>query len=87
MEGNASAVSAVGAPRRIDVRLTVWGVTAADQARAIDRARHAPRRAWEFVETERISGGTCPLDLTAPDALAAEQGYDWAYVARHAGAS
>jgi hypothetical protein len=83
MKGNASAVSVDGAARRVAVSLAVWGVTAADQTRAIDRAIGAPsRRAWEFVETERVSGGNCPLDLNAPDALAAEAGHHWAYVAR-----
>lgn len=68
-------------PEVIPVRAKLWGETEADQERALDCARRSPwRNGWDFVEVERRDGSTCPLDLKDPKALAAEQGYGWAYV-------
>lgn len=62
------------------MRLLAWGVTEADQERAIHRAGQSPsRNRWDF-EIERASGTTCPLNLDDPKALASERGYHWAYI-------
>lgn len=63
------------------MRVLLWGRTDADLERALGHARRAPsRNAWDFAEQERLTSSACPLDLKAPKALAADQGYDWAYV-------
>lgn len=65
----------------IDVRLVVWGATEADQERAVDRAGQGwSRKAWEFVETERLTGYVCPLNLRDGSSIAADADYGWAYV-------
>ncbi|HEV2347385.1 MAG TPA: hypothetical protein VGS97_25040 [Actinocrinis sp.] len=72
-------------PGATPVRLLVWGVTEADQNRAVSKAGQAPSRGlWDFVQTDRVSGPTCPLDLKDGKSLAADQGYHWAYVAYRA---
>lgn len=70
----------------IQVCANVWGETEADQGQALDHAQRAPsRNTWDFVEVDRRTGGTCPLNLKDPRALAADQGYGWAYVVYRAG--
>lgn len=66
---------------RIEVRVTVWGVSGAEVERALHRAEQRPaRNAWRFAEPERRVSGTCTLDVADPGALAAEAGYGWAYL-------
>lgn len=74
---------------RIPVRALLWGKTDADLWRALDRAQRSPSRtAWEFVaeQQQALTSPTCPLNLHDPKALAAEQGYGWAYLILHASA-
>jgi hypothetical protein len=66
----------------VHVRLLVWGVTEADQERAISRAAFGEARAsWQFVTVERQSGTRCPIDTRNPDpkAIAVESDDRWAY--------
>lgn len=71
----------VGARPELCVRVLLWGVTDRDVDFALDHATRAPgRRAWQFVVEQRHTSATCPLDLEDRKALAAEQGYGWAYV-------
>lgn len=71
--------------RRVRVRAVLWGKTDADLWRALDHATRAPaRNSWQFVAEERVTSATCTLDLKDPKALAADQGYDWAYLVLHA---
>lgn len=68
---------------RISVRALLWGRTDADLWRALDHARRAPsRNTWQFVDEQQecVTSTTCPLDLMDRKALAADQGYGWAYV-------
>jgi hypothetical protein len=65
----------------IDVRLLVWGLTEADQEGAVDRAGQGwSRKAWEFVETERLASDVCPLNLKDAKSIAADAGKGWAYI-------
>jgi hypothetical protein len=73
---------ACAAPLRSPVRLRVWGTTPAEQEQAIRRAGQGwGRNGWEFIETERLDGAICPLDLHDRKSIAAESGYGWAYLA------
>jgi hypothetical protein len=40
------------------------------------------RNAWEFVETERLTGAACPIDVRdlGPNSIAADNRYHWAYI-------
>lgn len=68
-------------PGTIHVHLLAWGLTKADQDRAVYRAGQGhSRNAWEFVETERLTGEVCPLNLRDGRSIAADAGYGWAYV-------
>jgi len=75
--------TATGVRGRLPVRALLWGRTDADLWRALSHAQGAPSRgAWEFVteQQQTLTSPTCPLNLEDPRALAAEQGYGWAYV-------
>lgn len=73
---------------RVPVRARLWGLTDADRKRAFDHAQRSPwRNGWDFVEVDDNSDDTCPLNLKDPKALAAQQGYGWAYVVYHAEAT
>ncbi|HEV3170758.1 MAG TPA: hypothetical protein VGZ32_10485 [Actinocrinis sp.] len=64
------------------VHLLAWGFTAADVEHAVDKAGQGwARETWEFVEVERFQEVPCPLNIKDPAAIAAAQGYHWAYVA------
>lgn len=68
-------------PGTIHVHLVVWGLTQAEQDKAIDRASQSHwRKAWEFVETERLSGKVCPINLHDGRSIAADTDYGWAYI-------
>ena len=61
------------------VQLLAWGVTEADQEHAVRRAGQGqPRNAWDFVETGRVTGTTCPLDLN-DKTIATGCDYHWAH--------
>jgi len=63
--------------------LHVWGVTEADQERAISKAGQGEsRNAWEFVKTERLKDIPCPINARDPEpnAIATDSGDNWAYV-------
>jgi len=76
---------AAGTGRRVRVQALVWGRTEADLDRALSHAQGGSSRgAWEFVDEQRSTSPTCPLDLKDKRALAADQGYHWAYVVLHA---
>ena len=65
------------------MRVLAWGVTQADIEHALYKAEQGPsRNAWEFAETERLTGTPCPIDVRdpGPTALAADAGYHWAYL-------
>lgn len=72
-------------PSPIPVLLRVWGLTEADQDRAVREAGQGwGARNWEFVEIERLTGVPCPLPRYDPKALYADAGFGWAYVAYRA---
>jgi hypothetical protein len=69
-------------PETLPVRLVVWGVTVADQEHAIYRAGQGEsRNLWDFIETTRLTGTTCPIDTRnpGPGSIALDSGYHWAY--------
>ncbi|MBS2966648.1 hypothetical protein KGA66_26665 [Actinocrinis puniceicyclus] len=69
-------------PARKRVILHVWGVTVADQEHAIYRAGQSEsRNSWDFIETKRLTGTTCPIDTRTPGpgSIALDSGYHWAY--------
>jgi hypothetical protein len=73
-------------PGTVLVRLVVWGVTEADQERAICHAGQGEsRNAWEFVKTERLTGKVCPLNLNDGRSVATGAGHSWAYAVYRAG--
>lgn len=70
--------------RTTRVRLRVWGATESDVERAITEAHTGwGRRTWDVVETERLTGLPCPIDVRNPDpkAIVADAGYHWAFIA------
>lgn len=82
MTGPASALRA----DRLPVRVRAWGATDAEVDEALRRAgRGWGRGGWEFADVKRLTGAPCPLDVHDRTALAAEQGYDWAYVVHRGG--
>jgi hypothetical protein len=80
-EEDQRAQSASSHAPTVPVRAQLWGVTEADIDYALRKAKAGEfRRTWEFATIERLSGIPCPLDMHDPKAIAAEQGYHWAYV-------
>jgi len=58
----------------------VWGFNEADAEHALYKAKQPDARAaWEFVQIERKIAPTCPVDVADMKALAADDGYHWAY--------
>lgn len=77
-------------PERVSMLLRVWGTTAARIEYAIRHAGQRPsRNAWDFATIERLTGPTCLINVRNPDrdALAAEQGFGWAYAVYRIGAA
>jgi len=73
-------------PPRSPVSLQVWGTTPAEQEHAIRKAGQGwGRNNWDFVETERLTGEVCPLNLQDGKRIAADSGYGWAYIVYPAG--
>jgi hypothetical protein len=73
--------SHVPSPAAVSVVLYVWGIDAAKQDRAASKAKDGwGRRDWQFVEVERLTGDSCPLDVEDGASIAGEAGPGWAYV-------
>lgn len=78
MAASAASVQA----GRFPVRLLVWGITEADQDRAISEAGKGwGRELWQFTDIERLTGTANPLPKYDRHALAAGSAFGWAYIA------
>jgi hypothetical protein len=72
------------------VAVHAWGITAADVENAVYKAETAPTAArvgWRFGDVVRLNDATCPIDVRDPGALAAGEGYHWAFAVYPAGAA
>ena len=64
----------------LPLRVRAWGYTGADVEHALYKAAQgAAREPWQFAAEERLGGRVCPIDVQDPAAIAADQGYHWAY--------
>jgi hypothetical protein len=65
---------------RVPVRVLAWGVSGDDAEAAVSRAGFGAARAgWDFTRVERVTEGSCPVDVSDPRVIAADCGAGWAY--------
>ncbi len=65
----------------IPMRVHAWGKTEADVERALNNTGHSRwRSTWRIIETTRLIGPVCPLNMRDGNAVAADAGRGWAYV-------
>ena len=70
------------------VRVLAWGLSAEHAENAVRQVSLRPAsKVWDLAKVERVTEGACPIDVTAPNVVAADCGSGWAYAVYPAGSA